>query len=125
VTRTGTGPSPDVRALVAVRDGFACACCGMSIIGQVASVQHRKRRSQGGTNCPSNLLLVCGDGTRGCHARIDSRSDPADEAAGYTVRSYDDPAAVPVSYVTGYGSVRKSWLAPDGTLADDAPGRAA
>jgi hypothetical protein len=108
-----------------MRDGYACACCGQSVIGQVYSLQHRKRRSQGGGNSPSNLLTVLGDGTTGCHARIDSRADPHDEAAGYTVRSFDDPAKVPVMYVSQHGSGFTAWLLPDGGLAFDDPQREA
>jgi hypothetical protein len=39
---------------------------------------------------------VLGDGTRGHHARIDSRIDPEDEAKGYTVRSRKNPHLVSV-----------------------------
>lgn len=91
-----TGPDELTRATVIDRDKARCVCCGLSVIGQVYSIQHRKRRSQGGGNCPCNLIVVLGDGTRGCHARIDSRIDPEDEARGYTVRSHDDPASVSV-----------------------------
>lgn len=36
------------------------------------SVHHRRKRSQGGTWAVSNLLHVCGDGTRGCHGYIEA-----------------------------------------------------
>jgi hypothetical protein len=83
----GTGPDRRTRLLVLARDGYACVCCGVSVIGCRYSLQHRKRRSQGGDNCPANLLTVLGSGTTDCHLRIDSRIDPEDEAKGYTVRS--------------------------------------
>lgn len=124
-TARDTGPSRKTRALVLARDGYACVCCGRSVIGQEYSLQHRKRRSQGGDNSPSNLVTVLGSGTRGCHWRIDSRRDPADEAKGYTVRSWDDPALVPVMIMSGHGSGVLAWLTPDGTYAFEAPGRAA
>ena len=88
-----TGPDRKTRALVLARDGHACVCCGRSIIGQVYSLQHRKRRSQGGGNSPSNLVTVLGDGTTGCHARIDSRIDPEDAAKGYTCQLLGGPGA--------------------------------
>lgn len=121
-----TGPSRRVRALVLARDGHACACYGRSVIGQVYSLQHRKRRSQGGSNSPSNLITVLGDGARGCHARIDSRIDPHDEAKGYTVRSFDDPAMVPVMYFKRPGGPGfTAWLADDGSLIFESPAGAA
>lgn len=123
--RRDTGPSAKTRALVLARDGYKCVCCGRSVIGQEYSLQHRRRRSQGGDNSPSNLVTVLGSGSRGCHWRIDSRRDPADEAKGYTVRSWDDPALVPVMIMSGHGSGVLAWLTPDGTYAFEAPGRAA
>lgn len=117
-----TGPSTDTRALVLERDGYACVSCGRSVIGQFYSLQHRKRRSQGGSNSPSNLITLCGTGTTGCHERIDSRRDPEDEAKGYTVRSYDDPAEVPVMIFSQHGSGITAWLLPDGTYGFEAPG---
>lgn len=123
--RRDTGPSPKTRALVLERDGHACVCCGRSVIGRRYSLQHRKRRSQGGDNSPCNLLTVLGDGTTGCHARIDSRIDPHDEAKGYTCRSWEDPARIPVMYFTEGGSGIAAWLLPDGTLSVHDPERAA
>jgi hypothetical protein len=117
-----TGPDAATRKLVLERDGYACVCCGRPVTGQVYSLQHRKRRSQGGTNCPSNLLTVLGGGTTGCHARIDSRIDPHDEAQGYTVRSHDDPAQIPVMIHSAGGSGCLKWLAADGNYADTGPG---
>lgn len=120
-TPRNTGPSRKVRELVLARDGHACVCCGRSVIGQPYSLQHRKRRSQGGGNSPSNLVVVLGTGTTGCHERIDSRRDPHDEAAGYTVRSWQDPAMIPVMIASEYGSGITAWLAGDGTYAFEAP----
>jgi hypothetical protein len=116
-----TGPSRLVRSVVLERDGYACVCCGRSVIGQVYSLQHRQRRSQGGTNALSNLLTVLGDGTRGCHARIDSRIDPHDEAKGYTVRSHQDPALVPVMVFSEDGSVVTVWPTADGRWVTEPP----
>ena len=120
-----TGPGRATRALVLARDGHACVCCGRSVIGQVYSLQHRKRRSQGGDNSACNLVTVLGDGTTGCHLRIDSRIDPHDEAKGYTVRSFDDPALVPVMFFDESGGGFTAWLADDGSLSFDGPGVAA
>lgn len=116
-----TGPSRRVRELVLARDGHACVCCGRSVIGQPYSLQHRKRRSQGGDNSPSNLITVLGTGTTGCHERIDSRRDPHDEARGYTVRSWQDPAQVGVMIFSEHGSGVTKWLSGDGAYLDEQP----
>lgn len=120
-----TGPSRAVRILVLQRDGYACVCCGRSIIGQPYSLQHRKRRSQGGSSTPPNLITVFGDGTAGCHQRIDSRIKPADEAKGYTVRSRKDPALVPVMVFSEHGSGVTVWLTEDGQYSTEPPRGAA
>jgi hypothetical protein len=117
-----TGPDRATRALVLERDGYRCVCpCAQSVIGQRYSLQHRKRRSQGGTSDATNLITVLGDGTQGCHARIDSRIDPADEARGYTCRSYQDPALVPVMVFEASGSGVTVWLTADGRYSTEAP----
>lgn len=116
-----TGPDAATRALVLSRDGNACVCCGASVIGEPYSLQHRKRRSQGGDNSPSNLVTVLGTGSTGCHERIDSRRDPEDEARGYTVRSFQDPALVPVMVFEPSGSGMTVFLAADGTYSATAP----
>lgn len=122
-SRRDTGPSAKVRRLVLERDGWSCVCCGRSIIGQPYSLQHRKRRSQGGDSSPVNLVTVLGTGTTGCHERIDSRREPGDEARGLTVRSWDDPALVPVVVAAPAGLIRV-WLSADGTYLTRAPGEA-
>lgn len=118
--RRDTGPSRRIRALVLARDGYACVCCGRSVIGQRYSLQHRQRRSQCGSSLPDNLLTVLGDGTAGCHERIDSRRDPHDEARGYTVRSGLDPALVPVMICGEQGGVTV-WLGADGSYVTERP----
>jgi hypothetical protein len=110
-----TGPDAKTRALVLERDDHRCVCCGVSVIGRPYSLQHRKRRSQGGGNSPSNLITVLGTGTTGCHERIDSRRDPHDEARGYTVRSWQDPAEVPVMVMSAHGAGALMLLTADGT----------
>src|ERR1039458_5875279 len=99
-----TGPDAATRQLVLTRDGYACVCCGKSIIGQQYSIQHVKRRSQGGTNTATNLITLLGTGITACHGRIDSRVDKRDEYRGYTVRSGGDPTATQMWLVTGFGS---------------------
>lgn len=119
--RRETGPSRKVRTLVLARDSYACVCCGQSVIGRPYSLQHRKRRSQGGGNDPSNLITVLGTGTTGCHERIDSRRDPHDEARGYTVRSWQDPALIPVVVFSEGCPGVTAWLWDDGEYHFDGP----
>lgn len=123
---------PDVRTRRAVyeRDGYLCVCCGRSIIGQIHSVGQRKRWSQGGGHDMPNLLTFIGLGTnpsdpRDHRARIDSRCDPDDEAKGYWVRSYDDPALVPVIVMSGTGASLTLWPTADGRWSTEPPARAA
>jgi len=120
-----TGPSGRVRALVLQRDSYSCVCCGQSITGRPHSVGHRKRRSQGGTNEMTNLLTFLGLGSGmfpdDHHFRIDSRKNPHDEAQGYTVRSHEDPALVPVMLHSEHGSGGLVWLTESGGYSTEAP----
>ena len=116
-----SGPAPRVRALVLERDGYACVCCGLSVIGQRYSLAHRLRASQGGKPVPSNLLTFLGWGGELHHGRIDNRTDPADEAKGYTVRSWQDPAQIPVMLFSEGGSGILAWLWDDGQYHFDGP----
>lgn len=117
-----SGPTPKVRRLVVKRDGYRCACgCRQSIIGQRYSLGHRLRASQGGKPVPSNLLTFLGRGGEACHGRIDSRRDPGDEANGMTVRSWQDPAQIPVMIASEDGSRVTAWLWDDGRYHYDGP----
>jgi hypothetical protein len=128
--RRDTGPSALTRAAVYKRDGNMCVCCGTSLAGRPRSVGHRKRRSQGGSNETSNLVAFLGLGINPFdpddhHARIDSRRDPEDEAKGYTVRSWGDPAATSVMIASQYRSGATAWLTDDGEYSFSPPGEAA
>ena len=116
-----TGPDELTRAAVLLRDKAACVCCGISVIGRIWSIQHRKRRSQGGGNCTCSLITVLGDGTRGCHARIDSRIDPEDEEKGYTVRSWRIPALVSVMVFDNSGGGVSLYPTCDGEWSSALP----
>jgi hypothetical protein len=121
-----TGPGRETREAVYLRDSNCCVCCGTPLAGKPRSIGHRKRRSQGGSNETSNLLSFLGLGINQLdpddhHARIDSRLDPNDEARGYTVRSWQDPAAVSVM-VTGFGgSGSRVFLSDDGEYLSAPP----
>jgi hypothetical protein len=123
--RPGLGRDTDLdaaaRAAVLERDGYACVCCGRTVIGQPYTLQLRKPRSHGGDTSPSNLLTVLDTGRTGCRARIDSHCDPSDEAKGYVVRSWDDPALVPVVVSGRHGTGCLVWLTPDGSYRTQPP----
>jgi 5-methylcytosine-specific restriction endonuclease McrA len=120
-TRNGTDPTAKTRNAVYRRDGWRCVCCGQPTEGRPHSVGHRKRRSQGGSNEAANLLtfLGWGNGLTGDddhHWRIDQRRDARDEDKGLTVRSFNDPALVRVTYWDG----RVAFLTAAGGLIYEA-----
>ncbi len=86
-----TGPDRETRLLVLERDGWACACCGRSVIGQQYALQQRRARRSRGVNSPSNLVVLCG----GCQLAAEQR-DPLMNAAGFWLASMEDPREVPV-----------------------------
>lgn len=82
------------------RAGGCCEACG-AIVGRIPySIHHRQPRGMGGSrdpaaNSPTNLLLLCGTGTTGCHGEAESNRTAA-RARGVLVPRGTDPAAVPV-----------------------------
>lgn len=97
-----SGVSIDVRAEVVARDQSRCVACSMHVdVGSGwYSLQHRRARGMGGskaddTNRPTNLAVMCGTGTTGCHGRAEHDVVWA-RSMGYHVDSWDDPAAVPI-----------------------------
>lgn len=98
-----------MRRLVLARDGYGCICCDRSVLSRPYAIHMRKPRYLGGVVSPENLITVlqeCGD-------RISLQCDPADEARGYVLSAWDEPAIVPVAYTTPAGQAR-AWLSPDG-----------
>lgn len=100
-----TGPAPTARELVLERDEYRCARCGVSIFAVLDySVQHRRARGSGGTsdparNLPSNLIVLCGSATSGCHLLCEQRNAEA-EADGFVVslNSDENPLEIPVEH---------------------------
>lgn len=86
-----TGPSPQTRQAVIGRDSGQCLRCGQ-MTGQV---HHRWPRGRGGHNATSNLMLLCGSGTTGCHGWAEHNRAAA-YALGYLVPTGFDPASVQV-----------------------------
>lgn len=119
--KPSTGPDRTTRELVAERDDWRCVSCGTPLIDQQASMQHRKPRGSGGTsdpaiNRPSNLILLCGTATSGCHLAAEQRGTRSRDL-GYWVPSWQDPREVPVMHST-YGRV---WLTDSGEVSYSPP----
>jgi hypothetical protein len=55
------------RELLYQRAHGGCEMCGKWAAN---NAHHRKNRSQGGEDTLSNLLLLCGSGTTGCHGWV-------------------------------------------------------
>lgn len=109
-------PAEERRAYQAVtlRDQDTCQRCLRNCGGGVTSRHHRKNRSQGGRTLPSNLVVLGGTGTTGCHGII-TESPQLARAEGFTVPSWGDPAEFPVRrYVrTAQGTRRQVWVLLD------------
>lgn len=94
-----TGPSSVVVEAILERAQYSCEACGIQLgdrRGEDWSVQHRRPRGMGGTrwrgiNLPSNLMILCGSATTGCHGFAESNRFSA-LAAGWLVESRKDPA---------------------------------
>lgn len=127
--RRTTGPTSTTRDIVWARAGGRCEVCGGSLAGPTGfSVHHRLPRRMGGSrraelNTPSNLLVVCGSGTTGCHGRIESNRERAHED-GLLLHDGQDPASVPVMLADPFHPSRWPrlvWLAIDGTYTEESP----
>lgn len=100
-----TGPDCEVRELVFQRDMWRCIICGREVGAMPASIHHRKPRGMGGTkdpsvNKPSNLIVLCGTGTTGCHGRVEGDRAHAREE-GWLISQWADPVEVPIRYSDG------------------------
>lgn len=118
-----TGPDFGTRLRVYERDSWCCARCGQQVRGErgvAYSLQHRKKRSAGVDNRPSNLVLLCGSGTTGCHGWVESHPTLAAVEGGWALSGYVDPATVPVLVRGQYGE-RWLYLTDDFQYADHPP----
>ena len=98
------------KSMVFARAVGRCERCGA---GFQLSYHHRKKRSQGGEWDCSNIVLLCGHGTAGCHGFVEHNPNKA-EAEGWHVRPWDDPEEVPIKLN------RSAWfyLLPDGDVSE-------
>ncbi len=102
------------RRLIYERDSYCCALCGLDLQGGYipASIHHRSGRGAGGDRLgisarPSNLVLLDGTGTTGCHGRVTANPVWA-HSLGWIVRrnGIAVPSEVPVLY-------RNTWMLLD------------
>lgn len=94
-------------AVVTDRDDELCQRC---LRARGDNRDHRLNRSQGGRTVPSNLQLLCGSGTTGCHGIV--THDLADALReGWRVPSWGDPREWPAAryFRTDSGTVRLGW----------------
>lgn len=126
LARRALGPasrSAAVRKLVWHRAGGCCERCGQAIdiSGRDYSFHHRRPRAMGGTKRTSshgvsNLLLLDGSGTTGCHGYVEANRTWAYEA-GYLIRQTGEPADIRV-LIGGHRWVR---LPSSGEYVDAEP----
>jgi hypothetical protein len=93
--------APGGRGFALERDGYACVCCGRSIIGKRYRLRPRKP-GKAGEAAPENLITLLA-----WHA---SHADPV---TGYRLSAQQDPLLVPVRYALPAGPTW-FWLTPDG-----------
>lgn len=122
------GIPSDVRKVIYERDDWSCLRCGVNLIGRRYSIHHRFPRRMGGTRDPRindvrNLVLLCGDGTRGCHGWIESNRLTA-LRQGWLLHSLDE---VDVPVLNEFGqSVRlllggtRVYLQPHRSMEEEA-----
>lgn len=95
--------------VLTTRANGCCERCGRPLRPDWSSRHHRMRRRDGGDTYP-NLMLLCGDGTTGCHGFVTEHPAEAREQ-GWIVFWPTDPATVPVRLADGY----LWYLREDGT----------
>lgn len=90
-------PSDQVKRMVDRRDGWRCVRCGASLESVPGSRHHRRPRSHAwaGLHLASNLILLCGSGTTGCHGWVHANPAQAYEE-GLLVHSWQYPHDQPI-----------------------------
>lgn len=103
--RKGMAVATKQRKLLQERAEHMCEVARPGCFRRADNAHHRKNASQGGTDDLSNLLLLCGSGTTGCHGWITEHPGEAKRNGWSTWRS-DTPADVPLLY-------RGTWVRLD------------
>lgn len=96
--------------LVTARDDDLCQRC-LRNCGPGTSRDHRKARSRGGLTVASNLQVLGGTGTAGCHGWKEGHPQDA-LAEGWSVPSWADPADWPARrwLPTSWNTLRPAWV---------------
>lgn len=89
--RADTAEWKEIRAQFA---GECCASCGLP----AESLHHVVPKSQSGDDVFENLVPLCGDGTRGCHGKLENHSPGWEQVAAH-VRAYVMARESRLSYV--------------------------
>lgn len=84
------------------RSAWSCVPISSADMG-FYSVHHRQLRSRGGTHAPSNLVTLLGSGTTQEHGFVHGH-DRIARILGYSVHSWENPAAVPIFRYAPYGT---------------------
>lgn len=124
-SRRYTSPTLEIVSMILDRSQRCCEACGVGLgpeRGVDWSVQHRVPRGMGGTrwegsNLPSNLMVLCGSGTTGCHGFAESHRAHA-IGCGWLVSSHADPAQHPVLIERGS---RWVYFADDASYSENPP----
>jgi hypothetical protein len=98
-------------AIVTERDSELCQRC---LRARGDNRDHRLNRSQGGLTAPSNLQLLCGSGTTGCHGWRTENLRAALED-GWRVPAGQDPREWPARrwLRTEHATLRGAWVLYD------------
>lgn len=77
VAKPSKADERDAYELVTLRDNDTCQRCRRNCGGGVTSRHHRKNRSAGGLTVVSNLVVLGGTGTTGCHGEVTEHPEDA------------------------------------------------
>lgn len=123
-----TGPSSAVVDAILERDHWSCIVCNEGIAGERGrdwSIGHRIPRQMGGSrndpriNLSSNLYVICGCGTSGCHGATEGPLRAMAYREGWLLQRNCNPLAVPILIERG---ARYVYLTNQCTYATDPPG---
>lgn len=96
MTWTEARTRPIVYARAGLGDPAMARCEKCGSAGPL-SMDHLKNRSQGGDWRPSNIVVLCGDGTTGCHGWKTQNPDAARDA-GWKLDRGDEPGVRPIEH---------------------------
>lgn len=103
----------DAYELATLRDLDTCQRCRRNCGWGVTSRDHRKDRSVGGLSVVSNLQVLGGTGTTGCHGWKSANPQEA-LAEGWAVPSWGDPAEWPARrWLPAVAGLRLAWVLYD------------